>query len=102
MAAQKRVFGFEIMPAPFVVAHLQMGLLLQNLSVPLESLVGSRELILLVKNGDSRPLPISAVRVERRLIYLVFLARQPGGRGCFQNSARRQPRVVCQRVLRQG
>lgn len=35
-AAQKRVFGFEIMPAPFVVAHLQMGLLLQNLSVPLE------------------------------------------------------------------
>ncbi len=35
-AAQKRVFGFEIMPAPFVVAHLQMGLLLQNLSVPLD------------------------------------------------------------------
>jgi len=35
-AAQNRVFGFEIMPAPFVVAHLQMGLLLQNLSVPLD------------------------------------------------------------------
>jgi len=35
-AAQKRVFGFEIMPAPFVVAHLQMGLLLQNLGVPLD------------------------------------------------------------------
>ena len=35
-AAQKRVFGFEIMPAPFVVAHLQMGLLLQNLAVPLD------------------------------------------------------------------
>jgi hypothetical protein len=35
-AAQKRVFGFEIMPAPFVVAHLQMGLLLQNLDVPLD------------------------------------------------------------------
>ncbi len=34
--AMKRVFGFEIMPAPFVVAHLQMGLLLQNLSVPLD------------------------------------------------------------------
>ena len=34
--AQKRVFGFEIMPAPFVVAHLQMGLLLQNLAVPLD------------------------------------------------------------------
>jgi hypothetical protein len=35
-AAQKRVFGFEIMPAPFVVAHLQMGLLFQNLGVPLD------------------------------------------------------------------
>ena len=35
-AAQKRVFGFEIMPAPFVVAHLQIGLLLQNLGIPLD------------------------------------------------------------------
>jgi hypothetical protein len=35
-AAQNRVFGFEIMPAPFVIAHLQMGLLLQNLAVPLD------------------------------------------------------------------
>ncbi len=35
-AAQERVFGFELLPAPFVVAHLQMGLLLQNLAVPLD------------------------------------------------------------------
>ena len=35
-AAQKRVFGFEILPAPFVVAHLQLGLLLQNLGAPLD------------------------------------------------------------------
>jgi hypothetical protein len=35
-AAQERVFGFELMPAPFVVAHLQMGLLLQNLGAPLD------------------------------------------------------------------
>ncbi len=34
-AALERVFGFEILPAPFVVAHLQLGLLLQNLEVPL-------------------------------------------------------------------
>jgi len=34
-AATERVFGFEILPAPFVVAHLQLGLLLQNLGVPL-------------------------------------------------------------------
>jgi hypothetical protein len=41
-AAQKRVFGFEIMPAPFVVAHLQMGLLLQNLAVPLDETKNER------------------------------------------------------------
>ena len=34
-AATDRVFGFEIMPAPFVVAHLQVGLTLQNLDAPL-------------------------------------------------------------------
>lgn len=34
-AATERIFGFEILPAPFVVAHLQLGLLLQNLGVPL-------------------------------------------------------------------
>ena len=34
-AAKNRVFGFEILPAPFVVAHLQLGLLLQNLGAPL-------------------------------------------------------------------
>ena len=28
-AATRRVFGFEIMPAPFVVAHLQVGLTMQ-------------------------------------------------------------------------
>jgi hypothetical protein len=33
-AAMERVFGFEILPAPFVVAHLQLGLLLQNLGAP--------------------------------------------------------------------
>ena len=30
----ERVFGFEILPAPFVVAHLQIGMLLQRLGVP--------------------------------------------------------------------
>ncbi len=29
-AAAERVFGFEILPAPFVVAHLQLGLLLHH------------------------------------------------------------------------
>ena len=34
-AATQRVFGFEIMPAPFVVAHLQVGLTMQSLDAPL-------------------------------------------------------------------
>ena len=34
-AAVERVFGFEIMPAPFVVAHLQVGLTMQDLDAAL-------------------------------------------------------------------
>ena len=34
-AATERVFGFEIMPAPFVVAHLQIGLTMQALDAAL-------------------------------------------------------------------
>jgi len=34
-AAINRVFGFEILPAPFVVAHLQMGVLLRSLGAPM-------------------------------------------------------------------
>jgi hypothetical protein len=49
-----------------------------SLLVPLESLVRSRELLLFIHNQDSPPLPITAVRVERRPVYLVFLARQAG------------------------
>ena len=35
-AAMTRIFGFEILPASFVVAHLQLGLLLQNKGAPLD------------------------------------------------------------------
>jgi hypothetical protein len=49
-----------------------------NLIVPVESPVHSRELLLLIKNQDSPPLPITGVRVERRPVYLVFLARAAG------------------------
>ncbi len=35
-AAAGRVFGFELLPAPFVVAHLQLGLLLRTLGAPLD------------------------------------------------------------------
>jgi hypothetical protein len=49
-----------------------------DLTVPVESPVHSRELLLLIKNQDSPPLPITGVRVERRPVYLVFLARSAG------------------------
>ncbi len=50
----------------------------ENLAVPLDKLLPSRELVLLIKNGDSPPLTVSAVSVHRRPVYLVFLARQTG------------------------
>jgi len=43
-AAKERVFGFEILPAPFVISHLQIGMFLQRAAAPLESEVeGQRE-----------------------------------------------------------
>jgi hypothetical protein len=49
-----------------------------NLSVPLESQVCARKLVLLIRNQDSPPLPISSVRAERRPVFLVFLVRTAG------------------------
>jgi predicted helicase len=49
-AAMRRVYGFEIMPAPFVVAHLQIGLLLQNLGVSLKEAQGERAGIFLTNS----------------------------------------------------
>lgn len=49
-AAMHRVFGFEILPAPFVVAHLQMGLFLQNLAVPLDDATSERAGIFLTNS----------------------------------------------------
>lgn len=49
-----------------------------SLTVSLESQVRSRELLVLIKNEDSPPLPITAVRAERRPVYLVFMAKTAG------------------------
>lgn len=38
----ERVFGFELLPAPFVVSHLQLGLLLQGLGAPLSAKLHER------------------------------------------------------------
>ena len=42
-AARERVFGFEILPAPFVISHLQLGLSLQTYGAPLSAATGKRE-----------------------------------------------------------
>jgi hypothetical protein len=60
----------------------------EKLSVLLENRVRSRELILFIKNGDSPPPSIKAVRIERRPVYLVFLARQPGAFHLLTGNAR--------------
>lgn len=46
-AARQRVFGFEIMSAPFVVAHWQVGNMLARLGAPLDAARGERPAIYL-------------------------------------------------------
>ncbi len=60
----------------------------ENLSVPLDSLVPARELFVFIKNGDSPPLAISSVQVERHPVYLIFLARQSGTYHLLTGNAR--------------
>lgn len=70
-AATKRVFGFEIMPAPFVVAHLQVGLTMQDLDAPLAE-DGSERAGVHLTNAltgwaprETKPLPFPELEEER-------------------------------------
>ena len=72
-AATERVFGFEIMPAPFVVAHLQVGLTMQNLGAPLAE-DGSERAGVFLTNAltgwephTTKPLPFPELAEERDL-----------------------------------
>src|SRR4029077_12067099 len=49
-----------------------------HLEVPLESQIQTRELLVLIRNEDSPPISIDAVRADRRLVRLTFFANQPG------------------------
>jgi len=49
-----------------------------NLSVAVEAQIPSREMILLVQNQDSPPLPIAQVYAEYRPVYAIFMAKQAG------------------------
>ena len=70
-AATERVFGFEIMPAPFVVAHLQVGLTMQALDAPLSEDGDERAGIFLTnaltgwEPTVQKPLPFPELEEER-------------------------------------
>ena len=70
-AAIERVFGFEIMPAPFVVAHLQVGLTMQDLDAPLTDDGTERPGVFLTnaltgwEPRTTKPLPFPELEEER-------------------------------------
>ena len=70
-AATQRVFGFEIMPAPFVVAHLQVGLTMQDLDAPLSEDGAERAGVFLTnaltgwEPQVQKPLPFPELEEER-------------------------------------
>ena len=72
-AAVERVFGFEIMPAPFVVAHLQVGLTMQELDAPLAEDGQERAGVFLTnaltgwEPRATKPLPFPELEAERDL-----------------------------------
>ena len=92
-AATQRVFGFEIMPAPFVVAHLQVGLTMQTLDAPLSEDGAERAGVFLTnaltgwEPPAQKPLPIlfpelederdRADRVKQDTPVLVILGNPP-------------------------
>ena len=92
-AAMGRVFGFEILPAPFVISHLQLGLLLQNLGAPLSDPGGERAGVFLTNaltgweppQGEKKRLPFieleqerdAAEKVKREVPILVILGNPP-------------------------
>ena len=89
-AALERVFGFEIMPAPFVVAHLQIGLTMQDLDATLDDETERAGVFLTNaltgwEPKNDKPLPFPeleeerdrAERVKRDTPILVILGNPP-------------------------
>ena len=92
-AAAQRVFGFEIMPAPFVIAHLQVGLVMRELDAALADDGGERPGVFLtnaltgwqpeMEMQPSLPFPEleeerdRAGRVKRETPVLVVLGNPP-------------------------
>ena len=89
-AAVGRVFGFEIMPAAFVVAHLQIELTLQDLDAPLADDGTERAGVFLTnaltgwEPRTTKPLPFPELEEERDLsdaYRTTRRVRRPEGQG---------------------
>ena len=93
-AARRRVFGFEIMSAPFVIAHWQVGNLLAKLGAPVDPSKGERPAIFLTNaltgweppSGPKQTIPLypeleherdRAEHVKRDVPVLVVLGNPP-------------------------
>lgn len=93
-AAHKRIFGFEIMSAPFVIAHWQVGNLLAGLKAPLDPSKNERPAVYLTNaltgweppTGAKATLPMfpeleaerdQAENVKRNVPILVILGNPP-------------------------
>ncbi|SOJ56960.1 hypothetical protein MSIMFB_04438 [Mycobacterium simulans] len=71
-AALSRIHGFELLPAPFVIAHLRIGIALQKLGVQLNTNAGERASVYLtnaltgwVDSDPHPPLPFPEFIAER-------------------------------------
>ena len=93
-AARQRVFGFEIMSAPFIIAHWRVGNLLSRLGAPMDASNGERPAIYLTNaltgweppTGPKATLPLfpeleqerdQAEHVKRDVPVLVVLGNPP-------------------------
>ena len=69
-AATERVFGFEIMPAPLVVAHLEVGLALEQLGAGLDDTQRAGVYLTNALTGwepqTTKPLPFPELEQERK------------------------------------
>jgi hypothetical protein len=92
-AATERIFGFEILTAPYVVAHLQIGLFLAEIGAPLLDTDDDRAAVYLTNaltgwkadesRGEKRTFPefkaerLAAERVKQESPILVILGNPP-------------------------
>lgn len=92
-AATERVFGFEILPAPFVVAHLQLGLLLQGLGAPLSEEKGERVGVYLTNALTNWDMPKPGVQ-EAKQPYLTGMPELREERDAAEHVKRQAPILV--------